>query len=135
MTPQGALLGVLVLALTAETDERCAMAGEIADDIAADLSAAEIEHAKAQAIEIHALATAGYWAKAPSDVADIVAGTCGISEIDDETSMLVFENAADRDEFVSNFDEAEVPDIHSVCAELTARYQRKAQDEVAEAVA
>ena len=135
MTPQSALLGVLVLALTAETDERAALAGELADDIAASLTADEIKHAQAQALEIQDLAESMFWAEAPSDIAAIVAGTCGISAIDDENSLLVFENRDDRDEFVSTYDEAQVANIHDVCAELTKRYQRKAQNSIAELVA
>lgn len=135
MTQQGALLGVLVLALTADTEGHCALAGELADDIAAGLTTDEIKHAQAQALEIQDLAESVFWAEAPSDIAALIAGTCGISEIDDENSLLVFERQDDRDEFVSTYDEALVANIHDVCAELTKRYQQKAQNSIAELVA
>lgn len=129
MTQQQALLGVLVLALTADTKKNAAKAGELADDIAYGLSAVEIKVCQDMAVEIQDLADSMHWAVAPHNVASLAAGTCGITGLDDENSLLVFENEADRDAFVRDQDEAELPSIHVVCEELTKRYQRKLVDE------
>lgn len=125
MTLQQAVLGALVLALTADTEENCKMAGDLADNIVGGLSDAEISQCKDMAIEIRGLAMDLHWALAPHDVASLVAGTCGISALDDGNSLLVFEIESDRDAFVSDQEKAEVPEIYLVCADLTERYQRK----------
>lgn len=100
------------------------MAVKLAADIGDGLTKKQVETCKEMAAEVQGLATL-FWAVAPHDIASLVAGTCGISELDEVQSMLVFENETDRDSFVRDQDEAEIPDIHFVCAELTERYQRK----------
>jgi hypothetical protein len=96
MTSRQALLGCLILALTASTDQKAKMAGDLADEIAVGMSQTDVEKCQKFALGVQVASEDVFVAVASNDDK-----TCGIAE---KFSGLRREYEADRDVFVFQTD-------------------------------
>jgi hypothetical protein len=134
MTHKQAVLGALVLALTAPTDAQAQMAADLAEEIACGLSAADIEACKEAALFVRDFSSTYFYAECERSNRTVVEAAKRLCnrywKKNAKVTLLSFDSQDKLDQFLLSVPHAQVVSEAQMVDYFLERYQLQIEDKL-----